>query len=60
MNRDELARHVYIHAHDADGAPQQWRDAGAEEWDAGEAKPEGVADCYEQADRMIRDGQVAA
>ena len=59
MTRDELARHLYIHAHDGDGAPQSWQDAGAQEWDGGLAKPEDVADFYAQADRMIANGEAA-
>jgi hypothetical protein len=57
VNRDQLARHLYIHAHDDDGAPQSWRDAGAEEWDTGQAKPQDVADCYARADQMIANGK---
>ena len=45
----DLARDLHIHIHD-DGAPQTWRDAGAREWDSGQAKPEDVADCYDRAD----------
>jgi len=60
VNRDELARHLYIHAHDADGANDQWRDMGAEEWDLGLVTDDDVADCYARADEMIANGQVAS
>lgn len=53
MTRDELARHLYIHAHDDQGAPDSWRRAGAEEWDAGNIKPEDRDDCYRQADEIL-------
>jgi len=56
MNRDELARHLYIHAHDPQGATQSWRDAGAREWDAGWVKPEDVEDCYRRADKILEGG----
>jgi hypothetical protein len=57
VNRDELARHLYIHENDEDGAPQSWRDAGAQEWDAGQATPDDVQNCYERADRLIENGE---
>lgn len=53
LNRDELARHLYIHAHDGDGAPQSWQDAGAQEWDAGLVTDDDVADCYAHADQQL-------
>lgn len=59
MTRDELARHLYVVEPLGPDvlltAAEQA--AGAEEWDAGLAKPEDVADCYAEADRMVRDGQ---
>lgn len=55
-DRDALARHLYIHAHDDEGATQRWRDAGAQEWDAGKVTPDDLAAFYEQADRMIDQG----
>lgn len=58
MTRDELARHLYIHAHD--GTPQSYLDAGAPaEWDLGLVTDDDVADCYARADRMIADGEVS-
>lgn len=60
MTRDELARHLYIHAHDDEGVSASWQDAGAEEWDAGDIKPEDRADCYARADQMIAEGRVTA
>jgi hypothetical protein len=53
MGRDELARHLYIHAHDEEDVPDSWRAAGAEEWDAKQATPDDVADCYAQADWIL-------
>lgn len=53
MTRDELARHLYIHAHDDRGAPDSWRRAGAEEWDSGDIKSEDRDDCYRQADNIL-------
>ena len=58
MTCDELARHLYIHAHDADGASKSWQEAGAQEWDAGWASADDVADCYARADQMIAEGRV--
>lgn len=57
MTRDDLARHLYIHAHDDQGAPKARQDAGAKEWDAGWASAKDVADCYARADRMIANGE---
>jgi hypothetical protein len=57
MNRDELARHLYIHAHDADGADEQWQDLGAEEWDAGLVTDDDVAGCYTRADELLATGE---
>lgn len=56
MTRDQLARHVYIHAHDADGADDAWRAAGAEEWDTGQVEAKDVHDAYAEADRVIEKG----
>ena len=58
MNRDELARHLYIHAHDEWGAPKRWQDAGAVEWGEGMVTDDDRDDCYARADQMIRDGEV--
>lgn len=46
MTRDELGRHLYIHAHDADVAPKSWQDSGT-------AKPEDVEDYYARAGRQL-------
>jgi len=52
-DRDALARHLYIHAHDNEGATDAWRDAGAVEWDSGDISEEDRIDCYAQADRIL-------
>ncbi len=53
MTRDELARHLYVHAHDDRGAPDSWRRAGAEEWDAGDIRPEDRGESYRMADEIL-------
>lgn len=50
MNRDELARRLYIHA---PGATREWREAGAIEWDEGLATDDDVRDCYARADQQL-------
>lgn len=60
MNRDELARHLYIHAHDEQGAPQRWQEAGAVEWDEGMVTDDDVKDCYARADKLIAKGEAPA
>ncbi|HEY6117238.1 MAG TPA: hypothetical protein VI172_14900 [Candidatus Dormibacteraeota bacterium] len=52
-DRDKLARHLYIHAHDHEGATQHWRDLGAQEWDAGLASDDDVTASYADADRIL-------
>lgn len=59
MNRDELARHLYIHGHGAPRLFDQWdRDFAQRVWDDNEALVPDVDDCYARADRMIADGEV--
>lgn len=53
MTRDELARHLYIHGDDKDGAAESWRDAGAQEWDAGLVTDDDVQRCYAEADAQL-------
>nr|WP_221374462.1 hypothetical protein [Actinoplanes polyasparticus] len=54
-NRDDLARHLYVvepYGPEVSlNAAEQ--DAGAQEWDCGDVKPEDRADCYERADRIL-------
>jgi hypothetical protein len=61
VNRDELARHLYVvdpmGPEVALTAAEQ--NAGEQEWDNGQAKPEDVADCYARADEIIRNEQEA-
>lgn len=63
MTRDELARHLYIHSHDVEGAPppwtlQQWQEQGRRDWDDGSVKPGDVEAFYAYADRMIANGEI--
>lgn len=55
VDRDRLARYLYVVepcGPDVDLTIAE-QAAGAQEWDEGKAKPEDVAACYAQADRMI-------
>ncbi len=60
MDRDELARHLYVHFHDQDGGGAVMQRCGAEEWDTGQAKAEDRAQCYAMADQLIAEGRVPA
>lgn len=53
MNRDEFARHLYIHFHDEDGGGAVMQRCGATEWDQGMVTGEDRDDCYAQADRQL-------
>ncbi|WP_433730915.1 hypothetical protein ACQP2Y_21335 [Actinoplanes sp. CA-051413] len=55
MTRDELARHLYAVEPLGPDVPLTLaeQNAGAEEWDTGQAKAEDVADCYARADRLL-------
>ncbi len=53
MTRDQLARHLYVHAHDGQGAPDSWRRAGEEEWDSGDVNAVDRASCYRRADAIL-------
>jgi hypothetical protein len=53
MGRSQLARHLYIHAHDNEGAPESWQRAGAEEWDSGGVNEKDIDDCYRRADEIL-------
>lgn len=52
-SRDVLARHLYIHAYDGQAVTDDWRQALAQEWDAGLATLGDMADCYAQADAQL-------
>lgn len=62
MTRDELARHIYVVEPLGPEVTltQPEQDAGAEEWDAGDVKPEDRTDCYARADQMIAEGRTPA
>lgn len=61
MNRDELARHLYISGCGAAHPFDQWdRDFAGRVWDDNEALVPDVDDCYDLADRMIANGEVPA
>ena len=53
FGRNDLARHLYIHGHDEDGATPQWRDRFAAAWDTGKVTPEDRAAFYADADRLL-------
>lgn len=53
MNRDELARHLYINDPADPEATQKMRESFATEWDEGMASDADRADCYAKADQMI-------
>ncbi len=61
MNRDELARHLYVTEPYGPevGLTVAEQNAGAEEWDAGLVTDDDVADCYARADRMIASGEAS-
>ncbi len=52
MNRDELARHLYIGV----SVSQEVLQARATEWDEGMVTDEDRADCYARADQQLADG----
>jgi hypothetical protein len=54
-DRDALARHLYVVEPEGPEVPLTGaeQDAGAEEWDTGQTKPEDVAECYERADKIL-------
>lgn len=54
-DRDALARHLYIYEPLGPEVPLTVGEqkAGAEEWDAGDIKPEDSADCYDRADSIL-------
>jgi hypothetical protein len=53
MTRDELARHLYIHAFDHAGSTQAHRDVWAQEWDSGLVSGDAVAYFSAQADKQL-------
>lgn len=62
MNRDELARHLYIHSHDEAEIPAahtlaEWQELGARVWDDGDAGIYSYERCYAEADAILS-GQV--
>lgn len=62
MNRDELARHLYIHSLDTNpaasyrSAQMAVQKASADEWDRGWVTDEDRADCYARADQQLAEG----
>lgn len=63
MNRDELARYLYVHAHDDDTSLDHRQAASLRlsrgtEWDEGMVTCSDRDDYYARADQMIREGKV--
>lgn len=59
MDRDELARHLYISTPDPlgpDPMPQWEQNELARRWDNGGAVPGYAADCYARADQLLTEG----
>lgn len=64
MNRDELARRLYIRGYGEADRPQsrtvaEWQELGARVWDNGDCGSYSYERCYADADRMIANGEVA-
>lgn len=57
MNRDELARHLYVNGYGGHLPWDQWdRDLAAKVWDDGEALASDVGDCLDRAEELIANG----